>query len=254
MLNAPRAATFHQVWSGRWPASFNLVNYEAAKTLHLIASAQGARFKARNQNMNDRLDGLLAQIHLLEKELIQETKKKAAQFCYTMHEKKVQFTEAAKAEHKRFRLSFHRYLLNSRFLVLLTTPMIWMGIIPIVLGDVIGSLYQVICFPIYGIPKVVRRDYLAFDRHRLTYLNWAEKFNCGYCAYANGILAYMTEIAARTEQHWCPIKHAGCVKCAHSRYKTFIDFGDADKYRAHIEEIRRDYHDIEAPAVEEKKA
>ena len=43
--------------------------------------------------------------------------------------------------------------------------------------------------------------YLAFDRHRLTYLNFAEKLNCEYCAYANGILAYFTEIAARTEQY-----------------------------------------------------
>jgi hypothetical protein len=142
--------------------------------------------------------------------------------------------------------------MSSRFLVILTTPVIWMCIIPIFLVDVIGSFYQAICFPIYGIPKVKRRDYLAFDRHRLTYLNWAEKFNCDYCAYANGILAYFTEIAARTEQHWCPIKHAGCVKCAHSRYKNFFDFGDAEKYRAHVEEIRRDYHDIENPPVEEK--
>jgi len=69
--------------------------------------------------------------------------------------------------------------------------------------------------------------------------------NCEYCAYVNGILAYFTEIAARTEQHWCPIKHAGCVKCAHSRYQKFVDFGDAEKYRQRIEKIRRDYQDIE---------
>jgi len=200
--------------------------------------------------MNDRLDALLAQIHLLEKELILETQNKEAKFCYMVHQGKVRFTEAAKTDQKRYRLSFHRYLLSSRFLVLLTAPAIWVCIIPIFLADVISSLYQAICFPIYGIPKVVRHDYLAFDRHRLTYLNFAEKFNCDYCAYANGILAYMTEIAARTEQHWCPIKHAGCVKCAHSRYKTFFDFGDAEKYRAHVEEIRRAYQDIEPPAVE----
>jgi hypothetical protein len=202
--------------------------------------------------MNDRLDALLDQIRRLERELVQESRKKESEFCYKVHGKEVQFTEAAKASHKQLRLSYHRYLMSSRFLVILTTPVIWMCIIPIFLVDVIGSFYQAICFPIYGIPKVKRRDYLAFDRHRLTYLNWAEKFNCDYCAYANGILAYFTEIAARTEQHWCPIKHAGCVKCAHSRYKNFFDFGDAEKYRAHVEEIRRDYHDIENPPVEEK--
>jgi hypothetical protein len=100
---------------------------------------------------------------------------------------------------------------------------------------------------------VVRRDYLAFDRHRLTYLNFAEKFNCDYCAYANGILAYFTEIAARTEQHWCPIKHAACAKCSHSRYKTFFQYGDAEEYRAHVEEVRRAYQDIDPPEGSAKR-
>jgi hypothetical protein len=65
-------------------------------------------------------------------------------------------------------------------------------IIPIALADLIGSMYQAICFPIYGIPKVHRGEYLSFDRHRLSYLNFAEKLNCDYCAYVNGILAYFT--------------------------------------------------------------
>jgi hypothetical protein len=204
--------------------------------------------------MSDRINALLEQIQRLEKELIQETRRKEAIFCYSVHARKVEFTAEAKTRNRLFRLSFHRYLLSSRLLVILTTPVIWMCIIPIVLSDVIASVYQAICFPIYGIPKVVRRDYLAFDRHRLTYLNFAEKFNCDYCAYANGILAYFSEIAARTEQHWCPIKHAACLKCAHSRYKKFFDFGDAEKYRAHVEEIRRAYEDIAAPVAPETKA
>lgn len=203
--------------------------------------------------MNDRLDALLEQIRLLEKELIVETKKKEAIFCYEIHDKKVQFTEAAKARHKRLRVSFHRYLLSSRFLVLLTAPVIWMCLIPVAFLDLVGSIYQAICFPIYGIPKVARGDFLAFDRNRLTYLNLVERLNCDYCAYANGILAYFTEIAARTEQHWCPIKHAQCVKCAHSRYKNFFDYGDAETYRAHVEEIRRAYQDIGSPEDVAKK-
>jgi hypothetical protein len=175
-----------------------------------------------------------------------------AVLCYHVHNKKVQFTEAARIKHRQLRLSVRRYLLTARIPVILTAPVIWMCLIPVVLVDVIGSFYQAVCFPIYGIPKVSRRDYLAFDRHRLTYLNFIEKLNCDYCAYANGILAYFTEIAARTEQHWCPIKHARCVKCAHSRYKNFFNFGDAEKYREHVEEIRRAYQDIEAPVAAAK--
>lgn len=199
--------------------------------------------------MSVRLEELLGQKRLLEKELIREARKKEAEFCYEVHEKAVHFTEAARARHKQLRLSVHRYLLDSRFLVLLTAPVIWMCLFPIALLDLIGSIYQAVCFPIYGIPRVDRREYLAFDRHHLTYLNFIEKLNCEYCAYGNGILAYFTEIAARTEQHWCPIKHAGCAKCAHSRYKKFVDFGDAEKYRRHVEEIRRSYQDIESPEI-----
>lgn len=194
--------------------------------------------------MNDSIDTLLGKIRQLEKELLNEGKKKEEQFCYSVHSKKVEFTEAAKAGHRRLRLGIPSYLLHSRFFVLASSPVIWLCVIPIALADLIGTIYQTICFPIYGIPKVARSEYLAFDRHHLSYLNFFEKVNCEYCAYVNGILSYFTEIAARTEQHWCPIRHAGCVKCAHSRYKNFVDFGDGERYREQLETIRRAYEDI----------
>lgn len=194
--------------------------------------------------MSSRLDSLLDQIRQLEKEVAHEVQTKEAEFCYQVHERHVEFSAAAKAEHHKMRLSIHRYLTSSSFLVVLTGPLIWLCLIPLLFLDVLGSIYQAVCFPIYGIPKVRRREYMAFDRHHLAYLNFFEKLNCEYCAYANGLLAYLTEMAARTEQHWCPIKHAGCVKCAHSRYKKFVDFGDAKAYRQHGEEIRNAYQDI----------
>ena len=110
-----------------------------------------------------------------------------------------------------------------------------------------ATAYQFICFPAYGIPKVRRRDYIALDRHKLAYLNSMEKFNCAYCSYVNGLLAYVSEIAGRTEQYWCPIKHALRLKTTHSRYQHFIDYGDAEGYRRRIEEIRRDFNDLPKP-------
>ena len=80
-----------------------------------------------------------------------------------------------------------------------------MGLIPLLFIDVSGSIYQATSFPIHGIPKARRGDYIAFDRHRLDYLNFIGKLNCEYCASANGLLAYFTEVAARNEQHWSPI-------------------------------------------------
>jgi hypothetical protein len=194
--------------------------------------------------MNPILNGVSRETPQLEEEPRREGQGNEAQFCYQIHGEGVRFTDDARTRHERLRLQSHKYLINSRFFVLLTAPVIWMCAVPIALTDIIGTIYQAICFPIYGIPKVRRREYVAFDRHHLSYLNFFEKLNCEYCAYVNGILAYFTEIAARTEQHWCPIKHAGCVKCAHSRYKKFVEFGDAEKYRSRVEEIRRSYQDI----------
>ena len=55
--------------------------------------------------------------------------------------------------------------------------MIWAYTIPITLLDLFMIVYQAVCFPIYGIPKVKRGDYIRLDRRHLAYLNWADKFN-----------------------------------------------------------------------------
>ena len=111
-------------------------------------------------------------------------------------------------------------------------------IVPLVLLDLFVTVYQAVCFPVYGIPKVRRRDYLVFDRHHLAYLNALEKLNCAYCAYANGLIAYVRVIASRTEEYWCPIKHARRLIGAHAYYATFEDYGDAEGYRRRLEELR----------------
>jgi hypothetical protein len=122
-------------------------------------------------------------------------------------------------------------VLNARPLTVLTAPVIYALIVPLLLLDLFVTAYQAACFPAYGIPKVRRSDYLVFDRHHLRYLNAIEKLNCAYCSYANGLIAYVREIAGRTEQYWCPIKHARRVIGAHPRYAMFEDYGDADGYK-----------------------
>jgi hypothetical protein len=84
----------------------------------------------------------------------------------------------------------------------------------------------------------VRDDYIAFDRGRLTYLNVIERLNCAFCAYANGVIGYVREIASRTEQYWCPIKHAVKISDPHRRYYEFLEYGDAEGYRARLNEFR----------------
>ncbi|NCW27395.1 MAG: hypothetical protein EBV83_03720 [Verrucomicrobia bacterium] len=200
----------------------------------------------------DRLTQILGQIQKLEAQILEELQQKEAEYGYKLHEKQIRFTKEIRLRHRQLKEKLYRYLFRSRFLVLLTTPVIYACLIPIALLDLVCTTYQWICFPLYGIPKVRRSDYLAFDRHHLSYLNLIEKINCEYCAYANGILHYAAEIAARTEQYWCPIKHFRCVKCAHKRYKNFLNFGDGEGYVRELEGIRQKFKDLHEAVPTEK--
>ncbi|MEY4483026.1 MAG: hypothetical protein RL693_478 [Verrucomicrobiota bacterium] len=200
--------------------------------------------------MKNKLDSLLDQMQVLEQEVWRELKKNEQEFFYEVRQGKVRFTEEARARHKKLVKRFSAYVRDSRFWIIATAPVIWACLIPIVMVDAVMILYQAICFPIYNIPRVRRADYVKLDRHRLSYLNWAEKINCEYCSYVNGVLACASEVAARTEQFWCPIKHALRMKSMHSRYRFFFEYGDAETYRRQIETVRRSFEDIEPTEVE----
>jgi hypothetical protein len=75
------------------------------------------------------------------------------------------------------------YITDAKLKHILSAPLIWLCIFPVILIDITISLYQAACFPIYGIPQVKRQDYIIFDRQFLNYLNIIEKINCGYCSY-----------------------------------------------------------------------
>jgi hypothetical protein len=189
--------------------------------------------------MNKNVDDLLARIHALQDELEEEYRRRRDEWT----QKKVGLAEEFLRQQRRYKTGLFRFLLRTRLLVALTAPVIYAGWIPFLLMDLFVTLYQSICFPIYRIPKVRRADYLVFDREDLPYLNLIEKFNCFYCSYGNGVAAYLREVAARTEQYWCPIKHARRIRAAHDRYPDFFDYGDADAYRQGLERLRRQYRD-----------
>jgi len=144
----------------------------------------------------------------------------------------------ARLEH-RYRRPLLTYLWNGNLLTLLIAPVIYSLVVPMALVDAWVTLYQWICFPALGIARVRRRDYFVLDRHTLAYLNALEKVNCTFCSYANGVLGYVREIQARTEQYWCPIKHANAVPHPHRRYHRFFAFGDAATYRRDLPAMRQ---------------
>lgn len=194
--------------------------------------------------MDDKLRLLLDRIKQLEHELKVEIRAKEQRFGYEIRAGKVRFTESVLARHRQLAKSWSRYLREARIFSIITAPVIWFCVLPVLFLHLVAEIYQFICFPVYGIPRVRRQDYIVMDRRRLRYLNPIERFNCVYCEYVNGLLAYAQEVAGRTEQFWCPIKHAVNLRTRHSRYHQFLDFGDAEQYRQRIEQVRRDFEDL----------
>lgn len=188
--------------------------------------------------MNEKITHLLEKLAAVEDELQTAIHEQESRVFFELKGKRVVFEESVKQAHRKLKTNLFRWLVTDRPQNLITGPLIYGMIIPLVMLDICVSFYQSVCFPIYGIIKVRRADYLVFDRRHLGFLNLIEKFHCTYCEYANGLMSYMTEILARTEQYFCPIKHARKVLHAHSRYQRFLNYGDADDYQAKLESFR----------------
>ena len=191
-----------------------------------------------------KLEQIIVEIKKLERELLAELEQKQEEYSYVIRNKKVQFERETREYHRELATRLHIYFANSSLLAILSAPIIWACLLPALLLDLFVSVYHSICFRIYGIPLVRRSDYIVVDRHSLQYLNAVEKLNCIYCGYFNGLIAYVQEIAARTEQYWCPIKHARRMNALHSRYHRFFEFGDGELYQKSFAELRKDFDDL----------
>jgi hypothetical protein len=186
------------------------------------------------------VDRIADRIRAVEADVARDARAQQRRWHYQIHRRRVWFDREARKAHRQFRQSIPSFLRQGSVANLLTAPIIYTLILPLAVLDLWVTLYQWICFPIYGIGRVPRRAYFVIDRYTLAYLNGIEKINCTFCSYANGLLAYVLEVAARTEQYWCPIKHARAVRSAHPRYHRFFDFGDASAYRSGLNAARRE--------------
>jgi len=197
--------------------------------------------------MNEKISHLLAQISALEDDLRQAMQEQHASALFQIKGKRVEFEESVRQAHRQLKNNFFRWLVTNRPQNLLTGPIIYSMIFPMLILDGCVSFYQLTCFPIYGITKVRRGDYIVYDRQQLEYLNFIEKFHCTYCAYGNGLLAYVSEIVARTEAYFCPIKHARKMLGAHAHYASFLPYGEAENYEAKLEAYRVSLGDPSQP-------
>lgn len=184
------------------------------------------------------IDDLIEQIRGLEEDIQLEFDRKRDDFRFVVDERRARFSEEVSRIQRASKTGLFRYVTGATLVTTLTAPILYAGVVPMLLLDLFVTAYQAICFPVYGIPKARRSDYVVLDRGDLPYLNAVEKLNCFYCGYANGLASYFKEVSARTEQYWCPIKHARRIIGAHGRYPGFFEYGDAESYRLGLERLR----------------
>lgn len=189
--------------------------------------------------MSPHVEDIVERIHETEAALVREVDAQRRRWHYRVHHGRVWFGQEVRRAHRQLKQSIPSFIRHGSLLSLLTAPFLYSLLLPLALLDLWVTVYQWVCFPIYGISRVPRRAYFAIDRHQLAYLNGIEKMNCTFCSYANGVIAYVREVAARTEQYWCPIKHARAVHAPHARYRLFFDYGDAEGYRRHLGALRK---------------
>ncbi|WP_321327481.1 hypothetical protein [uncultured Parasphingorhabdus sp.] len=184
--------------------------------------------------MNSKASAIVDRIRALEAELEVRIAEERAEMGERLDKGRAELDRDLAAMHRSLRVGVLRYISEAQISVILTAPVIYALLLPFAFLDLSVSIYQAICFRAYGIERVRRRDYIAYDRGRLSYLNAIEKINCTYCSYANGVIAYVREVAGRTEQYWCPIKHALKVRGQHKRQRLFEEYGDGADYRQRL--------------------
>lgn len=188
--------------------------------------------------MTERMKDLASKIVRLQRELDREIESRRKSLGYAIRDRIVEFESGIVYEHRLFKTTIGNLVAEAPLRMFVTAPVIYSLIVPLVLLDMWVGAYQAICFRAYRIPRVTRSHYIVFDRQHLAYLNWIEALNCLFCAYGNGLIGYVREVSSRTEQFWCPIKHALRVSDPHRRYYEFLEYGDAEGYRTRLEAFR----------------
>ncbi len=189
--------------------------------------------------MTQKIQEILDQIHTLEDELKEELEKEDHKIAFHIEKGRVWFDAQTLQRQRVALIDLYHYIKSSEILYIVTAPIIYAVIFPAIVLDLFVTIYQQINFRVYKIPLVRRSDYIVFDRHYLAYLNIIEKINCLYCSYFNGLMAYAGEVAARTEQFWCPIRHARKVAYRHRYYDRFVAYGD-EHYHEKLEALRKE--------------
>ncbi|MFZ2978235.1 MAG: hypothetical protein WA057_01025 [Candidatus Magasanikiibacteriota bacterium] len=181
--------------------------------------------------MNQSIKQIVDKINSLNKQLSDKYNQLAEKYGFYFSGRKVVFLKEIKRINKSFKIPVWKYVVPQNIRHLLSMPFIYMMIIPAFILDFFLTLYHMVAFPLFHIPKVNRKDFIVYDRQFLDYLNWIQKIHCIYCTYVGGLFAYAVEIAGRTERYWCPIKAAHKPKFHHGWYSEFADYGNPEEWK-----------------------
>ena len=190
--------------------------------------------------MDDEIEDLVKRLVRLEKEIEGKLEVQRETLQYRVEAGRAVFEDEVLRRHRLLKTGLVTFLRRSPLATLLVAPAVYGLIVPFLILDIGVTVFQAICYTVWRMERVKRSDYVVIDRHRLPYLNLIEKLNCLYCGYANGVIAYTREAASRTEQYWCPIKHALRVRTPHGRYRRFVDYGDTRDFRERLNALRRE--------------
>jgi hypothetical protein len=107
---------------------------------------------------NEDISTLLHKVKSFEDEMETRMAQRRAAYHVLIHNGKVAFEHSVQQRHRELKTRLSHYILGARPLIVLTAPFIYLAIVPLLLLDLCVTLYQGICFPVYGIQKVKRAD------------------------------------------------------------------------------------------------
>ena len=115
-----------------------------------------------------RLDEILTRLNSLqdefERELERVYEEKRANFQYTLKKGKVVFKKQIRAFQRQHKKGLIKYFHDAEIKHIISAPIVYSIIFPLIFLDFAITLYQHICFRIYGIPLIERSKYLIIDR------------------------------------------------------------------------------------------
>jgi hypothetical protein len=113
--------------------------------------------------LSKRATQIADEIRTLEKELRQEIQRIRIN-SFEIREQAIHFKDEVVTRHRTQALSLLTYLRRAKMKHIICLPIIWSCLLPAIVMDAVVSLYQMLCFSLFGIPKVKRSDHVVFDR------------------------------------------------------------------------------------------